>query len=56
MKNIRNWPLGSAKLVHTIDDIPKPRKHIGELGGYHFFKTRHGEYAIKEENLPNDFS
>ena len=48
MKEIDNWPIGSAKLVHEIKEIPKPRRLIGALGGYLFYKTRHGEYAIKE--------
>jgi hypothetical protein len=48
MKAIINWPLGSAKLVREMNEIPKPRKLIGVLGGYCFYKTRYGEYAIQE--------
>ncbi len=46
MEAVSNWPVGSAKLVNSIKEIPVPRKFIGTLRGYYFFKTRHGEYAI----------
>ena len=52
MKKIYNWPLGSAKLVHDIKEIPTPHKFIGMIEGYHFYKTWHGEYAVKDENSP----
>lgn len=55
MKEIHNWPIGSAKLVQRIDDIPKPKKLIGMIGEYYFYKTRHGEFAIKEENIPDGY-
>ncbi len=49
VNQINAWPVGSAKLVFSMKEIPKPRKFIGSLGGYHFYKTRHGEYAMAAE-------
>jgi hypothetical protein len=47
MKEINAWPVCSAKLVSNMNEIPKPNKLLGSLEGYSFYKTRHGEYAIK---------
>ena len=52
MTKIQNWPIGRAKLVSKMEDIPKPKKFIGELEGYYFYKTRHGEYAVDHKNSP----
>lgn len=51
MEGADKWPLGSATLVCEINEIPQPRKFIGALGGYYFYKTRHGEYAYRDNIL-----
>jgi len=50
MKEMTTWPVGSATLVGNMSEIPIPHKLIGKLEGYCFYKTRRGEYAIKEKN------
>ena len=40
------WPVGTAKLVRSVEEVPTPRKFVGAILGYYFYKTRHGEYAI----------
>jgi hypothetical protein len=50
MKEMHQWPIGSAILTQDKKEIPTPHKLIGEVGGYCFYKTRHGIYAIIEEN------
>jgi hypothetical protein len=53
MKEINAWPIGSAKSVSNMNEIPTPNKLIGKFEGYCFYKTRHGEYAIKDRNSPD---
>lgn len=55
MEAVNNWPVGSAKLVNSIREIPVPRKFIGTLRGYYFFKTRRGEYAIPYAMLSDSY-
>jgi hypothetical protein len=53
MKEINAWPIGSAKLVCSMSEIPTLHKLIGKFEGHCFYKTRHGEYTIKEKNSPD---
>lgn len=41
------WPVNDAKLVSSVKEIPVPRKFVGSLLGYYFYKTRRGEYAVQ---------
>lgn len=45
------WPIGSARLVQKMGEIPEPKKFMGVMSGYLFYKTRYGEYAILNQNF-----
>ena len=46
VNQVNVWPVGNAKLVRSVEEVPVPRKFLGAFLGYNFYKTRHGEYAI----------
>lgn len=42
------WPVGYAKLVRCMREVPRPCEFYGAWDGYRFFKFSGGIYAIPE--------